>query len=254
MSRRAAVLTDQKGIIPMVKAFLGVLADLLYPRRCPVCDRAVKPFGGLVCEACKDKPVYVREPCCMRCGKELEDAAEEYCSDCRQRRHLFDAGRAVFVYRSLSDSLYRFKYKGRREYAAYYAECMAACLGDWIRRRRPDALVPVPIHRAKRRVRGYNQAEELARELGRILHIPVDTNLIERARKTTPMKNLSLSERQNNLKRAFKICRNDVKLSTIVIIDDIYTTGSTIDAMSYELRRAGIRHIYFVTLAIGKGL
>ena len=69
-----------------------------------------------------------------------------------------------------------------------------------------------------------------------------------------PMKELSAVERQNNLKKAFKICRNDVKLDTIVIIDDIYTTGSTIDAMSHELREAGIKHIYFMTLSIGRGI
>ena len=238
----------------MKKSFLGTLTDLLYPRRCPVCDRAVRPFGSLVCETCKNEPVYVKELCCMKCGKELANEETEYCGDCMRHRHLFDRGRAVFVYKSVSDSIYRFKYKGRQEYAAYYAECMTERLGEWIMRCRPDALIPVPIHASKRHVRGYNQAEVLARELGHILHIPVEPNLIKRVRKTSPMKDLSVSERQNNLKRAFKICRNDVKLSTIIIIDDIYTTGSTIDAMSYELRRAGVERIYFVALAIGKGL
>ena len=190
----------------------------------------------------------------MKCGKELGEEEAEYCGDCMRHKHLFDRGRALYAYKSMSDSIYRFKYRGRQEYAAYYAECMAKQLGDWIGRCRPDALVPVPIHSSKRYVRGYNQAEVLAKELGDILHIPVETNLIKRARKTSPMKDLSVSERQNNLKKAFKICCNDVKLSTIVIIDDIYTTGSTIDAMSYELRRAGVKRIYFVTLAIGKGL
>ena len=190
----------------------------------------------------------------MKCGKELKDEESEYCSDCMRHRHLFDRGRAVFAYKSMSDSIYRFKYKGRQEYASYYAECMAVRLGEWIMRCRPDALVPVPIHASKRHVRGYNQAEVLAKELGDILHIPVETGLIKRVRKTSPMKDLSVSERQNNLKRAFKICRNDVKLSTIIIIDDIYTTGSTIDAMSYELRRVGVERIYFAALAIGKGL
>ena len=238
----------------MKRSFLGTLTDLLYPRRCPVCDRAVKPFGSLVCETCKSEPVYIKEPCCMKCGKELENEESEYCSDCMRCRHLFDRGRAVFAYKSMSDSIYRFKYKGRREYASYYAECMAVKLGEWIMRCRPDALVPVPIHASKRHVRGYNQAEVLAKELGNILHIPVETGLIKRVRKTSPMKDLSVSERQNNLKRAFKICRNDVKLSTIIIIDDIYTTGSTVDAMSYELRRVGIKRIYFAALAIGQGL
>ena len=190
----------------------------------------------------------------MKCGKELSDGEREYCADCAGRRHLFDSGRALFAYKSMSDSIYRFKYRGRQEYAKYYAACMAGRMGDWILRCRPDALVPVPVHASKRRDRGYNQAEVLARELGAILHIPVESNLIKRVRKTAPMKDLSAAERQNNLKRAFKICRNDVKLSTIIIIDDIYTTGSTIDAMSYELRRAGVKRIYFAALAIGRGL
>ena len=238
----------------MRKKFQGILLDILYPRRCPVCDRAVKPFGSLICETCKEEFEYIREPYCMKCGKELEQGETEYCGDCMRHKHLFISGRAVFVYKDMSDSIYRFKYKGRQEYAAYYAECMAQRLGKWITKCRPDALVPVPIHNTKKRVRGYNQAEALARELGRIMNIPVETKLIKRVRKTVPMKDLSVSERQNNLKRAFKICRNDVKLSTIIIIDDIYTTGSTIDAISYELRKAGVGRIYFVALAIGKGL
>ena len=237
----------------MKKTFLGTLTDLLYPRRCPVCDKAVMPFGSLVCETCGGKTAYIKEPYCMKCGKELAEAEAEYCGDCMRHRHLFDRGRAVFAYKSISDSLYRFKYRGRQEYAAYYAACMADRLGEWILQCRPDALVPVPIHPSKRRTRGYNQAEALARELGELLHIAVDTGLIKRVRKTTPMKELSVSERQNNLKRAFKICRNDVKLNTIIIIDDIYTTGSTIDAMSRELRRAGVKRIYFAALAIGSG-
>ena len=94
----------------------------------------------------------------------------------------------------------------------------------------------------------------LAREVGSRLNIPVNTELIKRVRKTAPMKNLSAKERQNNLKKAFKICHNDVKLSTIIIIDDIYTTGSTIDAMAYELRQTGVKNIYFAALAIGNGM
>ena len=237
-----------------IRLFLGTLADLLYPRRCPVCDRAVSPFGSLICKACENKLIYIKEPYCMKCGKTLRQEEKEYCGDCIRHEHLFDRGRALYEYKSVADSIYRFKYKGRQEYAAYYARCLMKKLGGWIAGCRPDAFVPVPIHSAKRRVRGYNQAEVLARELSRLTGIPVETNLIQRVRKTVPMKELSAAERQNNLKKAFKICRNDVKLNTIVIIDDIYTTGSTIDAMSYELRAAGIKHIYFMTLSIGRGI
>lgn len=238
----------------MRNLFFGVLLDLFYPRRCPVCDKAVKPFGSLICEECESKMKYIRAPYCQKCGKELKDTRAVFCHDCANREHAYDSGMALFDYLSVSDSIYRFKYRGRQEYAAYYGERMARVLGKRILALHPDALVPVPIHEEKKRQRGYNQAEAVARELGGILDIPVETKLIKRVRKTKPMKDLSVQERQNNLKRAFKICKNDVKLNTIIIIDDIYTTGSTVDAMARELRHAGIKHIYFAALAIGKGM
>ena len=111
----------------------------------------------------------------------------------------------------------------------------------------------VPVHRSRLRTRGYNQAEVIARSLGRELGIPVDTRLIRRSKKTVPLKNLTLAERQNNLKKAFKLCRNDVKLKTIIVIDDIYTTGSTMDAVAQVLKNAGIERVYCVCAAIGKG-
>ncbi len=234
--------------------FYGMLLDLIYPRRCPVCDKAVKPFGSLICEECKTKVIYVRAPYCQKCGKPLKDKRAVFCYDCAHKEHYFDRGMALFAYKSVADSIYRFKYQGRQEYAAYYAQRMACILGKRILALEPDALVPVPIHRDRKRARGYNQAEALAKELGRILNIPVETEFIKRVRKTAPMKELSVGERQNNLKKAFKICYNDVKLSTIIIVDDIYTTGSTIDAIAYQMRQAGIKNIYFVTLAIGNGI
>ena len=113
---------------------------------------------------------------------------------------------------------------------------------------------PVPIHKKRLRRRGYNQATLFAAALGRELQIPVIDNLISRVENTKPMKMLSGRERQNNLKKAFKIGQNDVKLDTIIIIDDIYTTGSTIDALAREIKKAGVTNIYFIALAIGEGI
>lgn len=234
------------------KFFYGMLLDIVYPRRCPVCDKAVKPFGSLICEECEKKIKYVRAPYCQKCGKELKDKRAFFCHDCAHKEHTYDRGMALFTYRSAADSIYRFKYRGRQEYAAYYAQRMARILGERILSCHPDALVPVPIHDSKKRARGYNQAEVLAVELGRLLDIPVETKLIKRVRKTVPMKELSVGERQNNLKKAFKIRQNDVKLKTTIIIDDIYTTGSTIDAVARVLLQAGAERVYFVTLAAGR--
>ncbi len=236
-----------------LKAAANTALTLFYPRRCPVCDEPVKPWNALICKECAHLPVYTKPPLCMKCGKHLDRAEKEYCADCSAHAHLFERGAALFEYKSISASIARFKYAGRQEYAAYYAACMARQLGGFIRDCGAQALVPVPLHKSRLRRRGYNQAEALSRELAALTGIPVLADWIIRAEKTAPMKDLTARERQNNLKRAFKIRRNDVKLSTVIIIDDIYTTGSTIDAMSRELKKAGVEHIYFMTLAIGKG-
>jgi len=190
----------------------------------------------------------------MKCGRPIGESEKEYCDDCVSHIHLYDCGRALFSYRSVSASLARFKYHGRREYAVFYAACAAKYLGSFLASCHADALVPVPLHKSRLQKRGYNQAQVLAEELSALTGIPVCADWIGRVKKTAPMKDLSATERQNNLKKAFKILRDDVKLNTTIIIDDIYTTGSTIDAMSRELKNAGVEHIYFITLAIGRGI
>lgn len=198
---------------------------------------------------CEAKPVAIRASWCFRCGKPLQEAGQEYCRDCQRGQHLFDRGRAVFTYDSVAASLYRFKYRGRQEYAEYYGEAAARLLSDEKELREAQMLVPVPLHPARMRQRGYNQALLFAKELGKAWKIPVCEDLVVRCRNTQPLKQLNPSERQNNLKKAFKIKRNVVKLNTIIVVDDIYTTGSTIDAVSGVLSEAGAKRLYFVTIA-----
>lgn len=226
--------------------------DLVFPPRCPACDKPVPPTE-LICPACREKFVEVKAPLCLKCGKQIRDEREEYCRGCRLVMHEFERGRGLFTYRSMAESMYRFKYAGRREYARFYGEQIVRRLGRTIRGWKPDALIPVPVHSSRKRERGYNQAEVLAEEIGKKMDIPVERRLLKRVKKTMPQKLLDDKGRQNNLKRAFKICGNVVKLNTIIIIDDIYTTGSTVDAMAAVLQEAGIKHVYFIALAIGKG-
>ena len=225
--------------------------DLLFPRRCPICDEPVRSGEGLACVACLPRISYLREPTCLKCGKNITDDAE-FCADCAERSHHFDRGIALFEYQSIAGAVYRFKYGGRQEYAEFFGSQISQKLADDIYKLKPDCLIPVPIHNKRLRSRGYNQAAELAKVISRCLNIPLEDKLIKRVKVTAPLKNLKLKERQNNLKKAFKIIRNDVKLDRVIIIDDIYTTGSTIDAMAEELRNIGISKIYFVALSIGK--
>jgi ComF family protein len=226
---------------------------MIFPLRCTFCD-AVLPWGKeQVCEECRKKIKYIRGAVCYKCGKEVKEE-EEYCFDCKRRSHQFERGAALFEYEFVRGSLYRFKYGGRREYAACYGRYMAAGFKNYFREWKPQALVPVPIHRKRKKKRGYNQAELVAEELAKYWKIPVCKDLVLRNKNTRPMKDLDGNNRQNNLKKAFLLGRNDVKLSTVIIIDDIYTTGSTIDAVAEICKEAGIRHIYFLTVSIGRGL
>lgn len=230
----------------------GVLR-VVYPVHCPVCDEIVDEPGEKVCAECLRKIKLLTPPWCMRCGKKVEDG-EEYCRDCRGSRHVFDRGRALYEYADAAASIYRFKYAGRREYADFFGEEIAEYLGDFIRQIQPDGIVPIPLHRRRYAKRGYNQAELLASETGRRLGIPVYPKMLVRVRNTVPQKKLNPQERQNNLKKAFNIGRNDVKLKVILVFDDIYTTGSTIDEAARALREAGAEKIYFITLACGAGI
>lgn len=240
-----------------IKAGIGRLGSgvlqALYPRRCPVCDGIVSRAGEKICLGCMDKPKLLTPPWCMRCGRKTEEG-EEYCRDCREREHLFDRGRALYEYDSVAESIYRLKYGGRREYADFYGEQIVEYLGDFIRDMGPEAIVPIPLHRRRRAVRGYNQAELLARAAGDRMSIPVYSRLLVRVRDTAPQKELNREERQNNLKRAFNIPRNDVKLKRILVFDDIYTTGTTLDEAARALKAAGAEEIRFITLACGSGV
>ncbi len=229
------------------------ILDLLYPRRCPMCDTILTKGETYICRVCEPGVQAVKDPYCMKCGKPLKQKEKEYCEDCLCHPHVYDRGRSILVYEgSVKQSVYRFKYGGRKEYAKSYAYLAERELGDFIREIKPDAFLPVPLHRARYRKRGYNQAELFAEALGRRMNIPVAKKMVHRIKNTLPQKELDPRGRQNNLKKAFKLCGNDVKLNTIIIIDDIYTTGSTIDALSLQLKKAGVQRVCFLTISGGR--
>lgn len=229
------------------------ILDILYPRRCPICQEVVKKRGEMICPSCRKEIAPIQEPVCKKCGKPIMDAAEEYCCDCGKMGHLYTRGLAVLPYTGkVRKSLHQIKFHNKKEYLDFYGPYMAEVLGKRILAWDAQALIPVPLHHSKRRKRGFNQAEILAVEVGRALGIPVRTDVVQRIRNTRPQKDLSLRERQNNLKGAFKIIQYDVKLKKIILVDDIYTTGSTIDGIAGKLLEQGAEEVYFIALCIGK--
>lgn len=237
---------------------LQILLDMIYPVRCPICGEIVLPKGRKICKTCQEKLIYVEEPRCKRCSKPVEYEEQEYCGDCQRKQYHFDKGFAVWIYDDLmKHSIANFKYHGRKEYAKFYIQEVVRLYQGQIKAFAPDVLVPVPLHRSKYRERGYNQAELLAKGIGRELEIPVIPRLLIRNKKTLPQKKLSDKERLRNLIDAFrwneKVARRfPGRIKKVMLVDDIYTTGSTMEACSRVLNRAGVDQIYFMVLCVGK--
>lgn len=232
------------------------LLGLLFPRRCPVCEKILVPGRGLICPECEKKLSLVRPPRCLKCGKEIGAETGEYCMDCLRHPRTFERGAALFNYNeAASRSMARIKYGGRREYLDFYAKAMAQHLGPALRGMKAQALVPVPVHPSRLRERGFNQAAELAWRLGELLGISVDDELLVRTKKTARQKDLGPAQRLANLQQAFSVPERRRKAGaipkTVILVDDIYTTGSTAEACARVLKAAGVRSVYFAAVCIG---
>lgn len=225
----------------------------VYPRCCPVCHQIVTPKGRLICEACKDKIVIIQEPKCKKCGKPLEDPEQEFCRDCQSVKHFFDAGIGIFPYdKTMKHSILLYKYKGRREYGDFYGKAAVWAGTSQIHRWNIQGIIPIPLHKRKLRQRGFNQAEYIARIISEELDIPLYTDCLIKTRHTKSQKKLDHRQRRQNLRKAFAV-KNPPQIHNVLLVDDVYTTGATLDAAAELLRKNGIKNIYFLTICIGYG-
>lgn len=140
--------------------------------------------------------------------------------------------------------MYRFKYSERREYARAFGRLAAGLRSDWLKYQRCELILPVPMYRKKKSLRGYNQAEDFANELGRRLGMESSSLILRRNRNTKPLKGLTEKERRADLKGAFSVDRNALadflrtgRPARFLVVDDIYTTGATVDALSEALKK-----------------
>lgn len=169
-------------------------------------------------------------------------------------RHVFEYGMALLNYNDVAkNSMVQIKYHNKREYLDFYGAALAARYERAIRKMQVDAIVPVPVHPSRRRKRGFNQAEVLARIIGERLGIPVRPELLKRTKKTLPQKDLSVGERLENLSGAFQAGEVPADIRRVLLVDDIYTTGSTIEACTRVLKAAGAETIYFVVICMAGG-
>jgi ComF family protein len=240
------------------KKIIQQILDLFFPPRCPVCDgilgTAELRSGSRIHAQCEKKLCPVTEPACFHCGRPLREQEREYCEDCTSRRSALVQGKSLYAYRDAAkQSMYRFKYGNRREYARFFAEEAERRLLSWIRDTGVEVLVPVPMYPKKERRRGYNQAKLFARALAERLELAYEPSMVRRVRDTRPQKELGVEERENNLKNAFQVADFVVKYNYVLIVDDIYTTGCTAETIARELQRAGVEKVYVLSVCIAVG-
>lgn len=204
----------------------------------------------MVCGECAKSLIPIQEPFCKCCGKPVGQE-DEYCRGCMAKKHAFDQGRGIFLYDArMKESILKYKYGGRRQYGDFYAWSMCIYGEREVKRWKPDLIVPIPLHPRKQRRRGFNQAEYLAAKVGDYFSIPVDCSILKKTRDTKSQKKMDAGQRRVNLLGAFRAMK-PVKGKKVMVIDDVYTTGSTVDAAASCLKGAGAYSVCFLTVCIG---
>jgi len=218
-----------------------VAFDLLFPPRCALCGRG----GVLLCEDCAATLPPADGARCERCWMPVSRAT--ICRHCRETPPAFESIRAAFVMDGPARRLaHELKYEGLTSLAEPMAELMAECAGGM----EADVVVPVPLHGARERSRGYNQAAELGRQLASVLRLPYERRAARRIRDTAPLaRTMHQDERRAIVAGAFAADRGRVDGGRVLLVDDVVTTGATLDACAGALREAGAKTVSCLTWA-----
>lgn len=228
----------------------------LYPPVCQIChEHRATTAEGLVCSVCWRKVRFIRPPFCDRCGLpfdgEINSAFE--CTNCRELDLHFSSARSAVTASGIAlEIIHRYKYQRAVWFEPFLADLLTREAAPVLRAGHWDMIVPVPLHPVKEREREFNQAARLCRHLGRALDLPVKENLIRRLLSTRTQTLLTRTQRAENVRRAFA-CYEGVALQgkRIVVVDDVFTTGSTTNACAAVLRKAGAGEVCVWTVARG---
>ncbi|QZY54324.1 ComF family protein [Crassaminicella profunda] len=239
--------------------YIDTFLDFIYPRNiyCILCNESIeKTEKYSLCQSCKEKINFIADRICEKCGKPLDDFyLSKECPDCIKTKHYFTKGFSCVEYNEhMKELVHKLKYKNHRYIAYHMAEMMISQLkkhdlNDI------DYIVPVPLYKKKERKRGFNQSELLSKYIGKVMNWKVEKNNLIKIKDTKSQNQLNKDERKNNLENAFFVqAKEDFVDKNILLVDDVYTTGSTIDACSKEIRKAKPKEIYSISFATGKNI
>ena len=245
------------------------ILDFTFPRRCIICDN-VLTFGNdleskYLCSECRKRYNevfdFIKNPTCKKCGAEIKDASNPYCDRCI-KKYFTDKNDSYYEYgigllrykESIKESLHKIKYQGRKEYLEFYGRSFARMKKDEFIKMNVECFIPTPIHDKRLNERGYNQAEVLADfisdELKKLnVDIKVEKDFLYRIKNTKVLNKLDNIDRNKEIKDAFFV-NKEKNYKRVCLIDDIYTTGSTIESMAKSLKENGVEKVYFAAITI----
>lgn len=227
------------------------LINSLYPKhiKCIYCGNELENKNAYdICESCFQNLPFIKTNFCTRCGLKFEKDGSGICLNCKANNFSFDFARSAVNFDNLVvPVIHKLKYARYK----FLAEPLAYLLYDTfiIQSWKVDAICYVPLHPTREKERGYNQSRELSLHLSRLADIPIVHDIV-RTRDTPTQTKLSRRERQENVKNSFKVLNSkNIKNSNILLIDDVFTTGSTSNEISKTLKKSGANKVYVLTVA-----
>lgn len=217
--------------------------DILLPQTCMCCGRE----GYVICPSCRSRLPQVKPPLCLRCGLPLAGGNSSH--DCHSQNFVINGIRSVYTFEGiLRQAIHAFKYNNLRTLSRPLSLSMAEYLNTGAIAF--EVLVPVPLHASRLKQRGYNQSLLLAKEVGRLCGVAVETQWLQRRINTPPqVKTRNTRERYQNMQGAFTCHAADLTGQKILLIDDVATTGATLNACAVALRQAHADSVWGLTLA-----
>jgi len=231
------------------------LLELIFPPVCLLCER---PGREVICTSCRERFALIEPPYCVQCGRPLPEsaAAGTICGQCRQSPPQFDGARAVGLHTTtLREAVLRLKFARRQS----LAEPLAELLAERVMSEQTDAgglpwesltgVVPVVLHPRRRNWRGFDQAVLLSRRLAKLADLPCCEQALVRSKDTAPQIGLTPTQRRTNMKDAFAVPQPEIVVGeSLLLIDDVYTTGSTLNEAAKVLHRAGAESVWALTI------
>ena len=251
---------DLRSLGRSVHQALAAALDIVFPPCCMACDAWLPSRApGCFCRSCDEQIQLARPPFCQRCGRPYphEWQGDHLCGGCLLQPPSFSMARSWVCYprhsaasHPLREVIHRFKYGRQASLGQPLGRLMARACQPWFQTSALDLIIPVPLHPRRLRWRGFNQSVLLGREVGRAWRIPLDPFVLTRSTETAPQSTLSLKERQPNVRGAFSIApRRTVEKLRLLLVDDIYTSGATVNECTRVLLHAGAREVQVLTLA-----